>query len=736
MVDSEAFMRTFFGKGNGLVWGQMPPDFTSWLDPWLQRVRRRQFPVLLPRLTAQKQMVWYAVSETSAASDELRELITAFVGPSYSRFSGQFIQLNEEDPVELAIVASLGRAVYTFTVPNREDASTIRVGLDRMRVLLESRPADPRSITRPLGRILRDFDLAIVAGDPDLTDQLIGELRSNGYLSAANLAFLELARLGAIENWEGILGHPNLARVIEMRRPTRATLAVVEAIYRTHLLSHELEQDAHGALLTFEREVLPRYRPVIDSLPLLGPFATRLHLLYALSKPPGATLAGLEWLDAVEPAADVYSQHLVGMVRDRMKTSRQPPDLQGIDEVRQLVANGELHAAAAILRSLPASPLSAALLVHCAYEVNTLELAKEASLSVEQLSADALEELPDTRQFRSMLAAIRETVRSVDGPTKVPGSWAEWFELILEEACQPYATRWAQAGAEEWASSEFEDPRAIDMVVARLGEGSDAVVSVQREALPFLLRALDAAPADSRQRVYTRMLETLLYRGAHTQAELQIVLDVLEAVIVKFGSREYTTAIGDLADIWQEVQSPKTLSWAMELLDLLAIQPCRDQQARSNLAIAVMATGRAFLRRLNPSVRLTVNELALELGVPSEALLPAPDDPEDEPDPLVKLRGVRLALYTLTEDAAVRARNRLGEWTGRGIDVLTDKVCSDALRIAAREADLFVMVTRSAKHAATDCIRRSRPEGKPLIVSSGKGSSSVIYAVRQFLSDP
>src|SRR5439155_4003928 len=102
-------------------------------------------------------------------------------------------------------------------------------------------------------------------------------------------------------------------------------------------------------------------------------------------------------------------------------------------------------------------------------------------------------------------------------------------------------------------------------------------------------------------------------------------------------------------------------------------------------------------------------------------------------DPLEALRGRRVALYALTESAGLRARDLLAAWTKGRVDLLGDKVCSDALRVAARESDIFVIVTRSAKHAATDCIKANRPEGKPLIITTGKGSTSVLFAVRQFL---
>src|SRR5260370_6579602 len=210
----------------------MPEEFSAWLESWLDRVRRRDFPIFLPRWTDDRSMVWYAGAGSAPATSELRELISAFVGPSYASFSGRLAVLDATDPVDRVATDFLGTAVYKFTIPNREDAPAVRASLDRLRRLLDERPTDRRQLRRPVGRILRDFELALVGGDDQLSAQLIAELLANGHLSAANLSFLEVVRMAELHDWDGVLAHPNLALLLEMRRPTRVTLALPEAVYR------------------------------------------------------------------------------------------------------------------------------------------------------------------------------------------------------------------------------------------------------------------------------------------------------------------------------------------------------------------------------------------------------------------------------------------------------------------------------------------------------------------------
>jgi hypothetical protein len=46
---------------------------------------------------------------------------------------------------------------------------------------------------------------------------------------------------------------------------------------------------------------------------------------------------------------------------------------------------------------------------------------------------------------------------------------------------------------------------------------------------------------------------------------------------------------------------------------------------------------------------------------------------------------------------------------------------------------VFVYAWRSAKHAATEAIEHTRPAEKPLLRAAGKGASSLVRAVHEFV---
>ena len=95
-----------------------------------------------------------------------------------------------------------------------------------------------------------------------------------------------------------------------------------------------------------------------------------------------------------------------------------------------------------------------------------------------------------------------------------------------------------------------------------------------------------------------------------------------------------------------------------------------------------------------------------------------------------------IALYTLTERAARQVMNVL-ETAAPGVRVTLchDLVATPRLKQLARQADLFVVATGSAKHAATICIDANRPPEKPTLRPTGRGAASMLTAIRKHLEE-
>jgi hypothetical protein len=140
------------------------------------------------------------------------------------------------------------------------------------------------------------------------------------------------------------------------------------------------------------------------------------------------------------------------------------------------------------------------------------------------------------------------------------------------------------------------------------------------------------------------------------------------------------------------------------------------------------------VRHVRPEQWALIELLAADLGALERVsgYLPSPDSvAELTADPLVELSQVSVGLYSLTESALRQVKRILEkQYPGVKVSLNSDLVGTTRLKQLARQSDLFVMATASAKHAATEFIDANRPTSLPTLRAAGKGAASMIAALR------
>jgi hypothetical protein len=132
-----------------------------------------------------------------------------------------------------------------------------------------------------------------------------------------------------------------------------------------------------------------------------------------------------------------------------------------------------------------------------------------------------------------------------------------------------------------------------------------------------------------------------------------------------------------------------------------------------------------------------LQQLATELGIANA--IPA-EETETVPEELhsywTALDGKRIAMYSLQESALRRAASVIGELCPRArVSTFNDHVGGSApLRAAATNADIFVVATAAAKHAATTFIEEYRPKSRTTLYARSQGSASLLAAIREYIS--
>jgi len=68
------------------------------------------------------------------------------------------------------------------------------------------------------------------------------------------------------------------------------------------------------------------------------------------------------------------------------------------------------------------------------------------------------------------------------------------------------------------------------------------------------------------------------------------------------------------------------------------------------------------------------------------------------------------------------------------VQTSSEYVGSAQLKALAENSDILVVTSLSATHAATDFIRAHRPAEKPICWAAGRGFTSIVRAIENFLA--
>src|SRR5262249_53323646 len=148
-------------------------------------------------------------------------------------------QLDASDSVESAVLDRCGANAFRVEVPDRELFNAARGRLRLLIRLRDERPVRHARRIRATGRVLRDFEYALLTRDGKVASECIAELQTTGRLGATNVLFLEVRRLAALGQDAAVLAMPEFDSLLAMPRPRRVTEALIRAVYACRLRDFE-----------------------------------------------------------------------------------------------------------------------------------------------------------------------------------------------------------------------------------------------------------------------------------------------------------------------------------------------------------------------------------------------------------------------------------------------------------------------------------------------------------------
>ncbi|PSN16983.1 hypothetical protein C7293_00190 [filamentous cyanobacterium CCT1] len=744
-LDTHQFLERFFGDDNQIKLNAIESVDGSahMLQPWIARLEQG-LPSVLPYGHDQG-TDWYGVAQSERQLRGLREDLTAFVGPTWSTFRGQRAQLNLGDPVEASIYAFTGGLAFKFQGDSDGDGKSREIwqALELMRQVLDRRVAQTYETPRATGRVLRDFYMALQACDRPAAEHQLHYLKTHNRLDPQNLLFLKVRMLSDLEEWEELLALPELPDLLGTRRPYEVTQSLIRTVYQQELYRFESTKAVQSAVTYFHESIFPKYSSLYTARAnSRQPEIAKSFMLLAVGgeTPNSALRDELLSIPGLRAEDQAYLEQLANI----SPTQSAPPSTVVADPLKEAEEAGQRLAWDEVFEFASQAPPSlrkAQLLFQVFYELETLDTQREALNAYRQLSTEDQEALGNTRLGQNCLKHLRGDEKTTE---QIPDNWLNWLQQLQKNPGWDLALDIARRGEKEWDITQLLEESGATQKFANLLKmvGGDTVSGkTLANALPHFLGAFqsdDEYPRREFAPIYAYLLDLLAFNCEGGDPDLGLFNDLVIALLyLGVNQSTYQEIVGYGLDLWDQYSSPAKVDWVLDFINILVLQPCPEEEIRSRLLFAAATTLRQFSGRIDEVqwslFAALVQDLNLQTSFPD---LPPQEEISGEPTEtsiLQQLTNKTILIYTLTEPVAQRVKAFL-EKACEGIKVHLShaKGGSDQLKMWVTNDDLVIMVTASAKHAATNFIEKNRGE-LPLLRVNTKGSASILREVRSYL---
>jgi hypothetical protein len=691
--------------------------------------------VVLPWDDGRRGTRWYVLTHRDRI-EQVREEIAAHAGITYTDYRGQLTPPEPGDPGDEAVAQVQGdRAMIRLDLIDTAARQKVARSLGRFLDLWAIRPPPSAPPVRAAAEILRDYRLALTAGRRHDAETALAELRAAGGLEIINLRFLDLEVVSRFEGPLAILSHPALSTLLQIRRPARVTDLIAQAVDQASL-RHDRTTTPSLLRQRFDRLDSPLQQLVTSSGECRSASGALLLALRVAAAGGDVDALVARVSEVVELDQDTLSL-LQALAQPPVRRATEEPVTATSASLGELLVRGEYDRVLQLAVVTPQTIETVDAALRAAQWLDSIEAGRIALEVLEAAPSEIQDAFLANRLRAPMVEALRELVQA-EAPRPQVRNWNEFFENLWSTPDWTDAIDTAEHGAVEWpARPILRDRDAITALAGHVNRGATSGVVAFSRVVPYLIDWLDRVPDDARPAIVD-VQEALIAHLAledQTRAGLDLLGSFAADVIAAgLDVAHYEWVLEHLEERWQGARSPATITWAADLIEVVIDQPCPDRARRTTFVATLLQTSAEFFSRIPADMQDLMGRLARELNL--ERLLPTVrEEVEIHGIPTREVRGVVIGLYSLTESALRRAHDYLtGRWPGLQVVTRADHVASDELVNLARTADLMVVATRSAKHAATGFISDHRPTRLPTRYARGKGSASLVREVEDWLT--
>jgi hypothetical protein len=561
----------------------------------------------------------------------------------------------------------------------------------------------------------------------------------SGRVSAEQRKCLDIRLLAGLGKFERLArDHGLLHSIVDIPLPPQTLLDVVDSLYRTYVSPIETA-DFETVRRTFSQYIGRPYGPLFrERKGLRQPKVLTAFLLNeSCATVPDLTRGESLFRAYPDDAAErQLGQAILEFIRGLSKA----PTNDSHAMARQAMVDEDYLAAFDLCVGAFPDPWAVRSLLRCAEELGTAEHASIAVSLLRDAPKSAMGALgPQDLQRLERLSGPP----SVEAQDRPEAGWLAWAKHVVSDvAGSPDSMLILERAVTGWSPLEYaRDPQVCDQLAAVLLDARGAAEEAFRNAFPQLVAFfVEGQPAPTRgfSSVYLALIKIIAWGGIASADELRLAASILEALVeVAPAKSVYEEALDDILEIAKANRAPSTVDWALEVSELLILNPSPAPESRLRFFMESLSMVQAWAHRLSSSQRAVFAMLARDYGCPevTGGLPETPkldDETEGAGDALRGFTGL-VGIYTLSEAAGRRARELLGLLLPLArVELNSDLVATDRLEGLARSADIFAFAWRKSSHPAFYCAKAARGD-RELAMPAGGGAASIVRTVLQCL---
>lgn len=732
----------FFEDGNQIDLDSLSNERRSEINFLIDSaISNESQPIVLPRVTADG-LVWYVVPKSSSQCRLLREHLRAFIAPPISDFVGLISSLDSNDDIDRFIEAEFDSNVFKVRTIG-EDRHGKQKQRDRLREslihfvrMLNEKPFRSLNLARPMGVVYADFEWALSIGDAPRARLLLGELQHFGLLSEENRVYLSFRCDAAEGDFGAILRNPSASDVAQMRRPRLITELLLEAVY-FEIIEPNSQHDREEVIKILSNPKIAAFA----SLSVDGEASTKWWVLLADVLLGYAT--GVERSHSLRRLHTLYGH--IEVVSQFCPIQQHVPKVVQTDQISDkssVVGLINEFRFAEALRVLAATSVDAEvmrLMAICAREVGTPDAIDQFAQCLRSNEESALSLVTDGK-ISEELANWISGIQVVDAP--LPKSGVEWLTLVRDGHERSVLMHYLEEYGDDWELN-IPDQSQILLAAELIEEMllDEERMSIVRNGLPFLHRQFAIYGVPERAALLAATLNSIALSIDLSETDRTVLLSIADDLFELPRDSVYRKDVfRELQSVWNRIQGSRNISWALDAIFLVrSVATVEDLEAwnlMTSLISGITSLPEASIDRAHE----TAVRIAADLvGIGDDAvdrLFPIVQDTGTKiPEMAELIEGKKIGLYCLDERASRRIRERLLDIQPNCEVVLRhDLQCTPELASLAENADLMVILTASAKHAASACIA-SHLNGTRQIRVHSIGVASVLTGIEKELTD-